>query len=170
MDHPMPDEPDYTKLTYEEVVRFISFFSGKTLAALAKGPLPDEAGTARVDNCRVCAVLEPMTQSGPANVLMEWHDFVSKSFHLLSDIIHGENSEKIEEALIDDMMALVGAASYARCCVIYATANAELQRRRANNAIAAAEPPDERDALEVEADGRAEDAERRLDAKRAGDL
>lgn len=166
----MPDEPDYTKLTYDEVTRFISFFSGKTLAALAKGPLPDEGGTTRAENCRVCAVLEPMTQSGPANVLMEWHDFVSKSFQLLSDIIHGENPEKVEQALIDDMMGLVGACSYARCCVIYAAASAELHRRRAREAIAAAEPPDERDAAEVDADGRAEDAERRLDAEKAGDL
>lgn len=158
---------DYTRLTYEELCRYVSFFSGATLAELAKGPLPDDAGLNRADGCRVCAALEKMTHSGPANVLMEWHDFVSKSFQLLGDIIEGNHAEGIEEALIDDMQGLVGACSYARCCAIYGAASAELERRRR---VAAEEPEDDRDALEKQRDGEAEDAERRLDAEKAGDL
>ncbi|HXU00032.1 MAG TPA: hypothetical protein VN903_03525, partial [Polyangia bacterium] len=70
-------------------------------------------------------------------------------------------------ALIDDMQQLVGACSYARCCAIYAAADAELNHRRY---VACEEPEDERDELEKQRDGEAEDAERRLDAEKAGDL
>lgn len=156
---------DYTRLTYAEVKKFVSFLPDAALAELVKGPLPDEPqGTRRESNCRVCAALEPLTASGPANVLLEWHDFVSKSFQLLGDIIEGNHDDEIEQGLIDDMQGLVGACSYARCCAIYATAAAELCGRQLSECE---EPEDDRDELEKRRDGEAEDAERKLDEERA---
>lgn len=157
---------DHTRLTYSEVQKFVSFLPDTALAELAKGPLPDEPqGTCRASNCRVCAALDPFTSSGPANVLLEWHDLTTKSFKLLGDIIDRPYAAPdIEEALLDDMQGLVGACSYARCCAIYAAASAELCRRRLSECE---EPEDDRDELEKRRDGEAEDAERKLDEEKA---
>lgn len=155
-----------SNLTYVEVKRFVGFFPDDTLAMLAMGPLPDD-GPTRADTCRVCAALDPLTASGPAGALLEWHDFVSKGFRLLGEIIAGDYGEEIEGALMEEITGLTGACSYARCCTIYGLAAAELNRRRLSECDDA---PDERGALERRQDGEAEDAERRLDAEKAGDL
>jgi hypothetical protein len=155
------------KLTYEEVCRFVGYFNDEALDELAKGPLPDDGDT-KTDACRVCAVLVPFTSSGPASVLLEWHDFVSKGYRLLTDIISGDYEPGIEDALIEDVQTLVGDCSYARCSTIYGAATAELLRRR----LAECEDPEppEPDPDERRRDDEAEDAERRLDAEKVGDL
>jgi hypothetical protein len=158
-------------VSYEHVKKIVSSFSDSTLQKLALGPLP----VAEVEEgCRVCSVLEPMERHAGATVLMEWHDLVSKGFKVLGAILDGDHDEEAEDGLIDEATALIAELSYARCLVIYGFAEAELESRRLANVedglSADGEPEDDRDPAERRRDEEAEDAERRLDAEKAGDL
>lgn len=157
------------KYTYEEIRRFIGVFSDEMLAELAKGPLPEEDGASRRESCRVCAVLETPDMQGPAFALIDWHDFVSKGLGLVRKVIDGDLGE-VENALIEDVQGLIGSCSYARCCVIYGLAEAELEKRRRQNVEADEEFEEPLSPEEKRLDEEFEDADRRNDAEKVGDL
>lgn len=117
-------------LPLEEVRRLIEFLSDATLHELAEGPLPDlepgDPGYVDAGDCRVCQALGPLTSSGPAKALLTWHDLVTESF----DIVRGFTRAEVDRPIVREVQEMIGALSYARCCTIYALADAELARRR----------------------------------------
>ena len=116
-------------LTYDEVRRYLTFLPDEAIDELVKGPLPDlepgDAGYEDADDCRVCRALMPLTSSGPANALLEFHDFVARSLDLTRAAVKdGHNSPVVRE-----MLEIIGGLSYARCGLIYALADVEKWRR-----------------------------------------
>ena len=164
-------------LTLKQVRDSMVLISNRTLEALAEGPLPEVDGAPRNESCRVCQALEPLADGiNPVIAeLLDWHDFTGKSYDLLCKIFRQELTDHdVEEQLVEEVQALVGELSYARCLVIYACAAAELEGRRRDYAErgldADGEPSDERTPEEQRQDEEADDAERRLGAERIGDL
>lgn len=159
------------KLDFEQVKNIISSFSDGTLEKLAEGPLPDRP---MKECCRACDVLEKMTHNAGAERLREWHDFVEKGYSLLCTVVQGDYAQELEGKLVEEIGELMGTLSYSRCLIIYFAAAAELEsRRRAyveDGLDSTGEPPDERDPQERRQDEEAEDAERRLDAEKVGDV
>lgn len=124
-------------LPFDEVARLVSFLPAARLRELAKGPLPElkpgDEGYATLRTCRVCVALDRMTSSGPAAVLLVWHDFVTESFELVEAMERDDE----EPATVAQVQAFIGACSYARCSTLYALARAALARA----ALAACEEP-----------------------------
>lgn len=166
-----------SKLTYQQIRSAMETLSDRSLKALAKGPLPEVEGS-REETCRVCSVFEPLARAGTANQLvmemLDWHDFVSQGYGLIGQVLRGEFEQSIENSLVEEVQGLVGDLSYARCSIVYACAEAELERRRRSYVQDGldidGEPPDDRTPEERRQDEEAEDAERRLDAEKVGDL
>lgn len=114
-------------------------------------------------------MLEGLVYNTKAEQLREWHDFTSKGYSILTRIAKQEYEQEIENELTDEVMELLGEFSYARCLVIYFAAIAELKTRTARGLEARLENCDEPyvpDPDEQQADGVAEDAERKLDQQR----
>lgn len=159
------------QIDFERVEEILASFSDSKLVALAKGPLPKDPTD---EQCRACYVLDRMPQNAGAEQLRQWHDFVEKGYSLLAAAAEGDYKEEIEDALMKEITALMETLSYSRCMVIYFGARAELERRRRGYVEEGldimGEPPDERDARERRDDELAEDADRRLDAEKVGDL
>jgi hypothetical protein len=159
------------QLDFEQIKNIISSFSDGTLEKLAEGPLPTSLTK---EGCRACDVLEKLTHNAGAERLREWHDFVEKGYALLGAVCEGDYGDKLEEPLVDEVTTMMGMLSYSRCLIIYFAAIAELEsRRRAyveDGLDITGEPPDERDGRERREDEIAEDADRRLDAEKVGDL
>ncbi|HET9199231.1 MAG TPA: hypothetical protein VFN92_13375 [Solirubrobacterales bacterium] len=128
----------FLSLTYDDVKRYVGFLPDGAIAELVQGPLPDlkpgDPGYTTGDDCRVCRALEPLSSSGPAGALLDWHDFTSKSFDMVRLIAKagtaaiGDN----ERQLTEECQAMIGGLSYARCLTIYGLAEAEagIRRRR----------------------------------------
>lgn len=120
------------RLTFEEVRHFVTFLPTPALEELAKGPLPDlkpgDPGYADAKDCRVCNTLEPLGSSGPAYMLLTWHDRMGVALELISDLAEEEGDDAPITRKVADV---IGALSYARCSVIYGCAQAELAGRTA---------------------------------------
>lgn len=160
------------RLTYDQIRKAIMALSDRPLEELAKGPLPEEDD---VSTCRLCTVLEPLAERNMLyEQILEWHDMTGQGYSLLSEVLKGEFEQDVEQDFIDEVQRLVGEVSYARCCVVYGCAEAELESRRRGYIEEGldihGEPPDERTPEERREDEIAEDADRRLDAEKAGDL
>lgn len=167
------------RLTFEEIEELVAKLGEHTIDQLAKGPLPADKDDEH--DCRVCVVLGRLVDvSEPAKALETWHGFFDETL-ALDAVTRGwrdhpgteEERHQVRSALREWQEA-AGTHSYARCCTIYFAARVELERRRRgyieDGLDPDGEPPDDRDPGERRADEEAEDAERRLDAEKAGDL
>lgn len=157
-------------IDFQKIKDIVSSFSDGKLHQLAKGPLPSKETD---EQCRACLTLERIPNAGAAR-LREWHDFVEKGYSMLIAVVEGEYGEKLEDELIAEITKLMETLSYSRCLVIYFAAVAELEARRRGyieeGLDIMGEPPDDRDPQERRKDDEAEDAERRLDAEKVGDV
>lgn len=146
------------RLTYSDIRDLVAGLSSPLLEQLAEGPLPDKKEDGY--DCRVCMVLGGRAAvSPPAAELKRWHEFFEDTValdRLLKDSL-------IDKEAKEEWVRVAGELSYARNCIIYALAQAELLGRQLPE-------PDTRDATECRKDEEAEDAERRLDAEKVGDL
>lgn len=127
------DLGDFLSLSYGEVKRSVHALPDEAIAELTKGPLPDlkHGGYTGGEDCRVCQALKPLDdEGGPAAALLEWHDFVSKTFVMVRQIADSDLGEGDEDRLTDECLAMIGGLSYARCTTIYALAEAEAGVRR----------------------------------------
>ena len=128
----MSDLGDFLSLTYGEVKRSVAALPDEAIAELVKGPLPDlEASLTYGDDCQVCQALKLLAgDGGPADALLEWHDFISKSFDMVRLIAKAQPDGDDQRQLAEECQAMIGGLSYARCTTIYALAEAEAGVRR----------------------------------------
>lgn len=131
----MADLGDFTSLAFDEVKRFVAALPDAAIAELVKGPLPDlsvgDKGYGEEEDCRVCLALDALrADGGPADALLDWHDFVSKSFDMVRLIAQSKSvSDGRERQLTEECQAMIGGLSYARCTTIYALAELEFSQR-----------------------------------------
>lgn len=168
------------RLTFEEIEGHIAKLADSTLERLAEGPLPADKDDGH--DCRVCMVLGQYSHGivPSAEALKTWHEFFDETPKL--DAVtkgwrsHPGTEEERHEvrSAAAEWKTCSGAYSYARCCTIYFAARAELERRRRgyveDGLSPDGEPPDDRDARERREDEEADDADRRHDAEKVGDL
>jgi len=148
------------RLTYGDVRDLIAGLSSPLLEQLAEGPLPDKMEDGY--DCRICMVLGARAAvSPPAAELKRWHEFFEDTVAL--DRLLKDPFGLFDKEAKEEWVRVAGELSYARNCTIYALAQAELLSRQLLE-------PDTRDATERRKDEEAEDAERRLDAQKVGDL
>jgi hypothetical protein len=131
----LTDLGDFLSLSYGEVKRSVQALPDEAIAELAQGPLPDlkpgDEGYTKADDCRVCRALGDPDEGTPAAALLEWHDFVSKSFDMVRKIAGVKTWRDGElRTLTEECQAMIGGLSYARCTTIYALAEAEAGVRR----------------------------------------
>ena len=156
-----------TRLTFDEVRLLVAGLSTRALGQLMEGPLPDDK--AAPNDCRVCMVLGGLTQfSNAAAKLKEWHEFwdETEAIDELSRAWRNAPEPHLARRALVEWRRIAGELSYARNATIYALAQVELLIRAADEP----EEPDDRDPGERRQDEEAEEAERRLDAEKVGDL
>lgn len=116
------------ELSLGEMQRLLTFLPDDAIRELARGPYPERAVDV-TGQCRACEVLTPLTASGPAFALLSWHDLHGVGVDVLSALQERDESVKREIGSEDHEVARVagelpGALSYARSCMIYASAQA----------------------------------------------
>lgn len=117
------------ELSLHEVAEEVSKLSGRLLAELAEGPLPDvkfgEEGYEEARDCRICVVLDGV-HTPTAERLFDWHNLIGDAMDMYRAAAQdGESDSEVHKLIAD----CTSACSYARACVIYFAARCELRRR-----------------------------------------
>lgn len=122
------------RLTYKEVRLLAGDLSDEALAELAAGPIEtDRDGLI----CGVCASLRHLVREDGAStqeeadaaaLLIAWHDGLEPGQDLQRELGYC-SAFGVTAAADDQLHAVLGAISHARCCAIYALATVEMIER-----------------------------------------
>lgn len=117
-------DPQTPRLSYAQAALCVAQLPDEAIAILCRGPIEVK------NTCNVCNALDPLVERKDpyAMALSEWHDNVGTDGldTILERYIKGDPLDEVYSIITE----IMGTGVYAKCCAIYAMANAERKNRK----------------------------------------